>query len=310
MNGSLHECEKTVVTKVESHNVDCNEKVNTAKAKFERCLNFQGSGLCAVFMSALFYSINAIFVKMLSNLHPLQIAMSRFAVQFILLLPFITHKRNEEDILGKPGLRKFMWIRGLCGAAGMMCIYSAISYLRVADAATLAYSRMMFIPFIARILLREKISTLELILSILSLIGVVLIAKPPFIFHASAAKDFVNPIGVLLGILAALFQGTSIVLVRKLGDTYPPLSVGYYSVCGAVISIILLFSLQEFQYPCTQDLPLLFLIGFIGVAGQYLLTIGLQRERAGSVAVLLSLQLIIVNVLQVSFSSSSCILRY
>lgn len=301
MNKSLSGCESSSFVTTESPDEDCREKEKATKTKCEGCVNFRGWGLCAVFLSTLFYSTNAILVKMLNSLHPLEISLARFSGQFLLLLPVISYKRNEEDVLGKPGLRKYMWIRGLCGSAGMMCAYCSISYLRVADAVTLTYSRMMFVPFIARILLREKISTLELILAILSLAGVVLIAQPPFLFPVSATTDYVNPIGVLFGVVAALFQGTTMVIVRKLGDTYPPLSVGYYSICGAVISCFLLVFLQEFRYPCTQLLPLVFSLGIIGVSGQCFLTLGLQRERAGTVAILTSLQLIIVNVFQVRF---------
>ena len=98
-----------------------------------------------------------------------------------------------------------------------------------------------------------------------------------------------NLLGVIYGLLASLMQAFSIVIINKLGKTYPPLTITHYSICDSVLTIVL----------CANDLPLLSSLKFVGVIGRVFLTLRLQRVRAGMTAILQTFQIIFIYTLQV-----------
>nr|XP_039264158.1 solute carrier family 35 member G1-like isoform X1 [Styela clava] len=261
-----------------------------------------GIGIICALLSGLFLSFIAIFTKILSSdLHPTQISLSRCYVQFLTLLPLLQYKSNEVDITGPKHLKHLLWARGFVGSGGMILLFISIGKLSAGNAVTISYLRLIMVPFLARLLLKESLTIFDGFFAILSMIGVVLIAKPSFLFYDENEQEDENIIGVLYGISAASLTSLSVIIIRKLGrQTYPMLHVLYYAFCGSITTTIVLMALGEFQYPCWKDLPMLFSVGLLGNLGQYFVTVALHYERAGTVVVLRSAQIIMVYILQVT----------
>ena len=68
-------------------------------------------------------------------------------------------------------------------------MYFSLQYLSLSDAVALTFLVPMVTAFLAFVLLHEKYSILEAICSVFSLAGVVLIAKPTFIFGNESNKE-------------------------------------------------------------------------------------------------------------------------
>ncbi|XP_077969100.1 solute carrier family 35 member G1-like isoform X2 [Styela clava] len=255
-------------------------------------------GIFCALLSALLYSIMLIFVKMI-DLHPVQISLSRCAVQFLTILPYAQYKHNEVDITGPMGLKLLLCIRGLLGSSGMMFIYLAVDKLPAGNAITISYLRMVMVPFLARILLKESLSIYEIIFAFVALVGVVLIARPTFLFPISYEEEAASLSGIIFALLSALCMALSTIAVSKLGrKTHPALHIIYYSFWGVIMCLIILTAGGDMKYSCMNDLPMLFSFGIIGNLGQFLITIALQRERAGLVVVLHSTQIVFVYIMQ------------
>jgi len=152
---------------------------------------------------------------------------------------------------------------------------------------------------------------------VFSLIGVVLIARPTFIFGSVAAgvpspsageiekgtsAERLRAVGVaLIGVLGA--TGTYITL-RAIGNRAHPLHslVAFSSLCVIIASIAMAVEGMMINIPTRLDvLLLLAMIGLLGVVAQTLLVIGLQRETAGRGVLGTYLQIIFATALERMF---------
>ncbi|XP_077969146.1 solute carrier family 35 member G1-like [Styela clava] len=256
-------------------------------------------GISCALLSALLYATMLIFVEMI-DLHPVQINLTRCVVQFLTILPFIQYKHDEIDITGPTGLKSLLVVRAFIGSSGMMFLYLAVDKLSAGNAITISYLRIVMVPFLSRIWLKESLSVYEIIFAFVALTGVIFIVRPPFLFSVSY-EDETNLSGVIFALLSALCMAVATIAIRKLGrETHPALHIIYYSFSGAVTCLVILTAGGEFKYPCWNDLPMLFSFGIIANLGQFLITIALQRERAGIVVVLRSIQIVFVYIMQVT----------
>nr|XP_039264155.1 solute carrier family 35 member G1-like [Styela clava]XP_039264156.1 solute carrier family 35 member G1-like [Styela clava] len=263
-------------------------------------MSIPGIGILFSLCSAFFFSINSTVVKSL-DLHPVQLSLSRCSVQFLILLPIVQYKHKEVDIMGPEGLKLILWARGFVGSTAMIFLYYAIDELSVGNAVTITYISVILVPFMARFLLKESLTIFDLIFGVITLIGVIFIAQPTFLFPLPEGEKPQSALGVLFGTMSATCMSLSVIIIRKLGrQTYPPLNVMYYSFCGSITTTIVLVAVGKFQYPCLSDTPRIFSLGVVGVLAQFFLTLALQTERAGTVGVLRSFQIILIYILQVT----------
>ncbi|XP_071824382.1 solute carrier family 35 member G1-like [Apostichopus japonicus] len=104
----------------------------------------------------------------------------------------------------------FLVVSGGAYATGATFVTLSISRIPVGDAVAILNCMPIFGGIFGWILLRQSLRLLDLVFTILCIAGVVLIARPSFIFPASVQNDEVDAIGVLLAIGAACFIGFSI----------------------------------------------------------------------------------------------------
>lgn len=125
---------------------------------------------------------------------------------------------------GPPGVRLLLCVRGLTGFVGLGSIYWALTYLSLSDATTLTFIAPLICGFLAFTLLGEAYSLSTLMISLFSLSGVFLIAKPSFIFGTS--KQMVTGIGGFVPVTSA--QRTAAIVVSL---------VGCWGAAGAYVTI-------------------------------------------------------------------------
>lgn len=93
------------------------------------------------------------------------------------------------------------------------------------------------------------------------------------------------------------------VILRKIGKSvHYYLSVWYYAVIGFIECIITVSVLGEWKIPfCGQDRWMLMLIAVLGIAGQTFLTKALQIEKAGPVALMRTVDVVLAFIFQFIF---------
>ena len=264
---------------------------------------FPGFGLICCLLSGIIFSFNAMLVKIIESNGALQLSASRCMTQFLFLLPLTTYNWyfHSHDIIGPPGFTKFLVLRGFLGSSAAICLYQSVQRISLGDAVTLSFSNVIFSGCLGYYFLKEAFTVLDGAMSLCAMVGIILIAKPAFLFSGYHQEDFGESIvGISFGIAAGVLAGLTYIVVRKIGQvTHASLNVLYYSISGSVSATLLVAIVNAFSYPCIHDVPYIFLLGITGMGGQILMTIGLRFERASTFAVLRSFQIVFVFFLQV-----------
>ncbi|XP_072095423.1 solute carrier family 35 member G1 isoform X1 [Mobula birostris] len=268
-----------------------------------------GLGLCYALLSGVFFSLLALLVKKIEGIHALEISGIRCLFQWLFTFPIIIY--NEVDILGPKALRLLLFLRGLLGATAMMLFFYAIQQMHLADATVIMLSNPVFVSIFAWIFLKEKCTLLDPIFIIFTLVGVVLIARPQFLFgtqNVGFESDYKNRIkGTMAAFASALCASLTLIVIRKMGKSVDYfLSIWYYSAIGSILSMTVVSITREWSLPsCGMDRAFLILIGLLGIGGQTFLTKALQIERAGPVSLIKTAEVVLAFILQYLFLNRS-----
>uniref|UniRef100_H2ZJU1 EamA domain-containing protein n=1 Tax=Ciona savignyi TaxID=51511 RepID=H2ZJU1_CIOSA len=263
---------------------------------------FFGFGMLCCILSSVSSASASLLVKMVKSIGPIELLGLRCLMQFIALLPYVTYnwRRHDVDFMGPRGKFKLLCFRGVIGPCSTFCYYMSIVRLPLGDAVTIKFSSIVFSQLLGFIVLHERPTLLDILFSTIICTGVVLIAKPPFLFDPTATYDPETLYGILFGLSAAFISGVSYVTVRKLGkQTHATLNVFYYSFVGTFACLIFAATVEKFKLPCYSELLFLFLTAVAGLTTQIFMTLGLQYERAGTYTMLKTFQIILGFIFQI-----------
>lgn len=234
---------------------------------------------------------------------PIQILFVRMLITYLLCLVYMYLTKKVEDApFGPRSQRVFLVLRGVFGFIGVFGIYYSLQYLTVADTVSISFLTPMCTALVAWIILSEKFSLLEGICALVSLAGVLLIAKPSFLFGNSAlegsqdANSGKRMVAIVMAMAGVAGASVVYVLLRKIGKlAHPLISVSYFALvtCIATFSATVFVPSLQFQIPHTPRQWLLFiLIGISGFFMQFCMAAGLQREKAGKSSLMVYLDMV------------------
>ncbi|KUI56239.1 hypothetical protein VP1G_03653 [Cytospora mali] len=204
-------------------------------------------------------------------------------------------KQNKPDnILGKRENRKLLLVRAFGGFLGVFGLYYSLRYLNLSEATVITFMMPLVASLGGYLLLGSPFSWLEILLSIVSLFGVLLVASPDAMFPAAEtdvtlnSPDAVNLVGriwaLCVGLLGVCGSAAAFLCMSVIGKTENPLTVvNYFAALCAVVSVVALIVLPGlgFQAPGNVwEWTLLLFSGLSGFLMQFLITLSLQAERS------------------------------
>ncbi len=165
----------------------------------------------------------------------------------------------------------------------------------------------------------------ELVATIISLTGVIFVARPPFIFGCSGGVGggvgdgdgdgdgrlcSADAVGVLFGMIASITAGLAYVCVRLLGTSakMPWYNVVFAQALGQVIFTIPNLYLLEGSLKLSLTIVEIILIvggGLIGAWSQVAMTFGMQREKSASATAMRMSDVVFGFMWQVLFTEDS-----
>jgi drug/metabolite transporter (DMT)-like permease len=154
-----------------------------------------------------------------------------------------------------------------------------VVHLPLADATVIQYTNAIFTAVFAVFVLREKLRPLELVCLALAVAGVLVAARPSFLFPTTARLP---ALPVLIALVGACCSGAAYVTVRRIETEDPLVVILYFSVIGTLGSLP--FLLRNGLWPTALEWLLLLGVGIATQAGQVFLTRALYLERAGRVS--------------------------
>ncbi|KAK6189321.1 hypothetical protein LQW54_013384 [Pestalotiopsis sp. IQ-011] len=289
-------------------------------------------GLFLVFLAEVFASLMTMTTRLLetgfdTKFHALQIIFVRMLATAILGSLYMWIKKVPDFPLGNPQIRRLLVLRGFAGFIGLFCSYYSLSYLNISDATVISFIVPTLTAFMCFVVLKEPFTVQEALAGIIAFIGVLFIARPPFLFPVSEDQDTAKGLGivadadgpsgivpvvpatpaerslaVLLGVLGSFGAATAYSTIRVIGKrAHSLVSVNYFAVVATVGSCLLILLHPDLEFKVPQNPAQWVLLVAIGVAGfllQFLLTEGLQREKAGRATNLIYTQLVFALVLE------------
>ncbi|MAQ93965.1 MAG: EamA family transporter [Rhodothermaceae bacterium] len=244
-------------------------------------------GVLYMLGAALGFSIMSLLVKVASATFPtMQIVFLRSA--FMAALTYAVLRHDGVPATGND--RRTLALRGAVGATALSLFYLGIGRLPLGDAVTIQYTAPVWTALTAALLIGERLRGRVLAGAALSMLGVMLVARPSFLFGAGVALDGWGAAAVAT---AAVLSGLAYTFVRKLRATDRPMTIIFYlSWIGAVGSLP--FALTgAWVWPTGWEWPLLLAIGLATHAGQVGLTKGMARLEAGTAASIGYLQVVL-----------------
>ncbi|KAF8621952.1 hypothetical protein AX15_007383 [Amanita polypyramis BW_CC] len=210
----------------------------------------------------------------------------------------------EDPVFGPKGVRLLLVFRGASGFVGLSGLYFSLQYLSLSDATVLTFLSPLCTAVAGALFLHESFRLTQALAGIVSLIGVTLIARPPFIFgngemSKGTAAERVIAVGVsLIGVLGMTSAYTTIRAIGKRAHSMH--SVAYFAMISVTLSVIgMIVTGTPFIIPSRLDeLGLLLAIGVSSFAALHLLTMGLQREAAGRASMAVYTQIVFATIYQ------------
>ena len=215
-------------------------------------------------------------VKLLSyDLHPFIITLYRAALVFIVLLPMLLW-RGFETV--KTSSVKLQVARGAVGGIGMLCVFTGLSLVPLAEATALLFTVPIFATLLAVGFLSEKVGIRRWSAILVGFGGIIIITRP---------YTSIN-VGHLYLICAAISWSISILIAKKLTEKDTILSITFWQAMGCV-PLAFAASLFVWELPTLEQLMYLLGIACLGTIGHALLYASL---KVGKVSVILPLDYI------------------
>jgi drug/metabolite transporter (DMT)-like permease len=317
-------------------------------------LSMEHASLLLLLVSAGSYSIMGCFVKLITtttDITPIQVVFVRAVVQMIVVVTamfFVTipigvassgcqqqHQQQQHEVpliqhpLGlSKDIARVCIIRGICGGCGFCLYFYTISVLPLGDAMTILSLNPVITVMMAPTLLNEPWTKVQLFSAITSVIGSVVLARPPrewFGGGGGGGEEFNGFIhdndnsneqdeysttlaetnwGYLTGLLGACTAAGTYILIRKAGKMGVHALNLLFSWCvfGLLFStVIMILTNDTFVWP-SSSLTWMYLTGscVFGMTAHFILNFAARLAPAGIASIIRSSGIVWSYVLEVS----------
>lgn len=252
-------------------------------------------GIRQMALGAFYFSLMGLLVRMVGQRIPNQEVV---LVRGLLTLVFTWFLLRRAGVDPWGNRKRGLVMRGFLGFAALSCFYYSLVHLPLAEATLLQYMNPLWAAVLAAGLLQERMTRREIGLVLASLCGVVLVARPEFLF--GGASPGYDPLAVVVGVTGGALAGAAYVGVRELSRTEHPLVIVFYFPL-VTIPAALPGALAALVWPTPLEWLLLLGVGITAQLGQIHITRGLREERAGRATAVGYLQVVFAGILGVVF---------
>ena len=243
----------------------------------------------------------------------LEVVFFRCGVQLLLLIPVIVS--CEIKIL--VDRHSILSATSMALSGYFIIVLSFLSYERMplSDALVISFTSPVFAAIFSQIILNEKCGILDAVCGLISFTGVILVARPKFIFGKNVQNQswstYINAgakeseISYSVGAGFALLNGICLafyfVVARKFAkESNKMVNILYPSVTGVVLSPIIAYGFNEtFILPHSMTSALCMVsVGVFSIMALTTLVVALQKENPTYVTVIRNLDVIYSLILQ------------
>ena len=227
-------------------------------------LSSNGRGVFLVSAGSMMLVVMAAASKYLgSRLPAFELVFFRALIGFLFILP-VFWRDPLEPLRTKRHLTHLS--RGMLSWLGNSAMFWTITHMLLADSMALQFSRPLWMIPLALMFLPEIVPMRRIIVAVVGFAGVWMYARP--------FTEGFDP-NALVGAFGGLCASLVIVTVKRLSATEPTrIIMFYYSLYNVLFAIVPAW--YVWVTPTVSEWPLLVLIGFLGIAGQSMITRGVH----------------------------------
>ena len=253
-------------------------------------------GMVMIMASGVLFAFMSALTRMVSDagMPSMQIVLVSGVVRWIGIASILIYERKSP--FGPAKARGILVLRSLCGGTAFSCATYGFGVMPIGDATTIFLTSPVWAALLGRAVLGEKLHVFDAFAIFMAIVGVVLVARPTFLFGGGAdvlesgsgsGSDIDGGGGIPGWIVCAAgagFAGSVAVLVRILkarGINDPSVIAHAYAIITVIVSPIALFLLPGQSFTFTElDEPtktwlLALFIGVLAIPNQLLVNAGL-----------------------------------
>ena len=169
------------------------------------------------------FALNDVVVKKLGQtLSPFQLAFFRYFVGFAIMAPIFLRMGWPALRTSRPGIHL---TRLVIACAAQVGVFVSVVHLPLADATSLAFSRILFTTVLAVFLLKEVVGGRRWAATLVGFVGVIIMVRP---------GGDIDPVAGIALASACVFALANI-LIRIMADTEPPGRILFFYQAGGIL---------------------------------------------------------------------------
>lgn len=229
-------------------------------------------GISFLMLASFVFSIMALLIKLLGqNLHITQILLVRQVGMIIMVAPAILRDFPGSLRSERPGLQL---VRLLCALVAMLCGFTAVIHLPLADATAIFFAKSFFVTILAVFFLSEAVGVYRWSAVLVGFIGVLIMLQPGTdnfsIYGLASLAGAAGAAGVMITLrLLSRSDSTDTILI------YGSVGVGL---------VMILPGLYYWQQPSLTEWLLLASVGVVSYFGQKLNIFAYKHGEASLLA--------------------------
>ena len=227
-------------------------------------------GVRYMLLATFLFACMNVLVKLVSHIPAVEAVFFRSLIS--LVMSYTVLRAQGVNMWGNN--RKWLIARGAFGAVALVLYFTLLQNIPLATAITLQFLSPIATAVLGMLLLREKIWTWQWFFFLITFLGMLVI---------SGFETRMEPVHLLMGILAAVGSGMAYTIIRKLNHSEHPLVIVLYF---PLVTLPITGILSAFQWVMPQGMDWLILLG-IGILtqfAQYFMTKSYQAEEVSKVA--------------------------
>lgn len=257
----------------------------------EKVSNFKNNskykGIMFIILSAFFFSLTNMFVRLAGDLPSVQKSFFRNFVAAIISLVIII--KNKESLVVEKKNIKFLLLRAILGTIGILCNFYALDHLVMSDATMLNKMSPFFTLIACWIVLKEKLSPTQVIAIVIAFIGSLFVIKPSF--------SNVLIIPSIIGFCGGMASGTGFSFVRLLGKKGVKgiIIVFFFSAFSCLLTLP--YIVMNYHPMSMKQLVILLFTGLAAAGGQFSITTAYYYAPAREISVYDYFQIIFAAII-------------
>ena len=198
------------------------------------------------------------------------IVFSRAIIGSLILALFLLIRKRKINFESIKKNFKWLVLSGVSIGLNWMCLFSSYNYVSVSVASFCNYLAPAFFIIVMIIIFKEKTSFTKIICLLIALVGILLLSG------VIGEDNTVNYIGIILGILAALFYVCLLVFNRFIKDIDPVEKVLIEMICVTIVTAPYAFISLDYNSVIFDGKTIIFLLilGVFHTGFAYILYLG------------------------------------